>query len=325
MATFLATAKMNPALRARVEKSVHGGRATSPLTMRRLISLARFAIVFTIAFGVYSVVGNRRREKRELDHARTELIGLARAQGSSLAARDLEAVSRAEGWIGKLASPAITEVTADELLVSGALGATLSQPLLYVRGALDGFQTPAKLAESAAVSSKDALLLCLLDPPTARTEKVLLDKIRAANLGGPAMEERVLNVRRLHEAVVGLPFLMPDWADRVRSVPDRTEVIRLRRDFDRAPIERAKFAAQAGLLLVALDEPGDGSGPTELDGERAHFVRVGLVDVGASRLLLSTRRRVDPSWISNAKKPTHSLGLDSCALAFDIHESLRRK
>jgi hypothetical protein len=325
MATFLVTAKMNPALRARVEKSVHGGRATSPLTMRRIISLARFALVFAVAFGIYTAVTNRRRERRELEKARTELVELARAQTASLDPRDVAAVSRAESWLGRVSSSDFGEVVADEIRAPDALTTRLSQPLVYVRGPLDGFKTTAKLAETAVVSPKDSLLLCLLDPPSARTEKVLLEKVRLAYLGGAGMDAQTLNVRRLHEAVVGLPFLMPAWSDRVRAAAERSEVVQLRRDFERAPIERAKFAAKAGLFLVALDEPGDGSGPTELDGERAHFVRVALVDVGASKILVSTRRRVDPSWIGSAKKPTHAMGLDSCALAFDIHESVRKK
>ena len=77
------------------------------------------------------------------------------------------------------------------------------------------------------------------------------------------------------------------------------------------------------LLVVAMDEPSDGGGPTELDGERAHAIRIGVVDLAASKILLRIRRLVDPSWISLAKKSEYANGLDSCGLAFDVHESLR--
>jgi hypothetical protein len=68
-----------------------------------------------------------------------------------------------------------------------------------------------------------------------------------------------------------------------------------------------------------MDEPGDGGGPTELDGERAHHVRLFLVDMVASKTLLRVRRLVDPTWISLAKKSDYASGLDSCGLAFDVH------
>ena len=308
MATFLVTAKMNPALRARVEKAVHGGRATSPLLMRRIISVARFALVLGLAFSIYSVVTNRRRDRRELDFAKAELVEAASKERASLSGHDLAAVPRVETWLGKLASTDFPETVADEIRAPGALQATLSAPVVYVRGPLDGFKDSAKVAQTAVVSAKDSLLVCLMDPPAARTEKAVLEKVRVAYAGGGALEEKTANVRRLHEANVGLPFLMTSWSERVQSAGERGEVIQMRRDFERAPIERAKAAAKSNLLLVAIDEPGDGTGPTELDGERPHFVRVALVDMRNGKILLGTRRRVDPSWISPAKKPTHASG-----------------
>jgi hypothetical protein len=69
-----------------------------------------------------------------------------------------------------------------------------------------------------------------------------------------------------------------------------------------------------------VDEPADGTGPADLDGERAHFVRVGLFDLTKSSVLLRARRRVDPGAWSNAARAEYSSGLDACALAFDLHE-----
>ena len=56
----------------------------------------------------------------------------------------------------------------DELRAPHALTSRLSSPLLWVRGPLDGFGSPAKAAVVAAASGKDSLLLCMLDPPSAR-------------------------------------------------------------------------------------------------------------------------------------------------------------
>ena len=106
---------------------------------------------------------------------------------------------------------------------------------------------------------------------------------------------------------------------------DPNELIRLRRDFEKAPIDAAKQALRASVLVVAMDEPGDGVGPTELDGERAHAVRIALVDLAGARLLLRLRKLVDPTWISLAKKSDFASGLDSCGLAADVHEHVVKK
>src|SRR5690606_36753235 len=110
--------------------------------------------------------------------------------------------------------------------------------------------------------------------------------------------------------------------DRVRAAEDGKELARLERDLERAPIERAKQAARAEILVAAVDEPGDGSGPTELDGERPHDIRLAIVDLPSGEVLLRMRRHVDPSWISTAKRPMYATGLDGCAFAFDVHQAL---
>ena len=71
-----------------------------------------------------------------------------------------------------------------------------------------------------------------------------------------------------------------------------------------------------------MDEPGEPGGPTELDGERAHAVRIGIVALGPAKVLLRMRKRVDPSWISTAKRPEYASGLDGCKLALDVYESV---
>ena len=128
--------------------------------------------------------------------------------------------------------------------------------------------------------------------------------------------EPVAHVQRLYHALDGLPFLSPAWARRVTDAETEHDIVRLERTFDSTPRRAAKLAAQASLLLFAMDE-ADGTGPTEL-GERAHHVRVGLVDLDKEELLLRLRRHVDPSWIAVAKRPVYSSGADSCALGFDL-------
>lgn len=337
MATFLKTAKMNPALVARVEKAVHGSSPSAGRrlgvagTQRRIIAFARVAMVLTIAYGIYAFVKYRRAEQQAMERDRASLLATVSAESRSLTDSEKNAVPRAETWLGKLSAPEyIGDAIDGDLKASpDALASTLStRSVVYVRGPIDGFKSSTKIAETAAASTKDSLLLCMVAPPAARTEKVLLDKVRVAYLAGPPLETQTSNVRSLHDAIVGLPFLSPTWSNKVKASTDRAEIAQLRKDLENAPIEHTKQAAKAGLLLVAIDEPRDGPGPTELDGERPHFVRVALIDVGtpsSARVLLSVRKRVDPSWISQPKRPTYALGLDSCALAFDIHEMVRAK
>jgi hypothetical protein len=49
-------------------------------------------------------------------------------------------------------------------------------------------------------------------------------------------------------------------------------------------------------------------------------VRIAIVDVSAGKVLLWLRRRVDPGWISVAKRADYASGLDACALALDVRE-----
>lgn len=328
MPTFLVTQKMNPALAARVEKAVSGGRATSPRVMRLGMAGARVVFVLAIVLGIRAILLSRQHDAAEVERLRGDLSSRVGARIGTVSPEDLGAVSRASSWIERIAStPAgdFSETVAPEVADPDALGARLAAPLVWVRGPVAGFATPTLLADTARVSGKDALLYCLLDPPAARTEKAVLEKVRIVQSAGPAFDERTASVRRLDEAVIGLPFLSSQWAERVRTQTDRNALVLLGREWERAPIDRAIAAAQARLFLFALDEPGDQPGPTELDGERSHVVRVALVDLSKSAVLLATRRRVDPSWISEARRPTQASALDSCALAFDIRGGLRKK
>jgi hypothetical protein len=327
MATFLTTSRMDPALAARIEASVSGRKRKpgEPLLSPRLVALVRIGIVAAIVFVGYSVVGARRRDRQEIEHTRAALLAAVRTQAASLTPEDKGSVVRAESWLVRFTGAYEGDLVDADLRAPGALKTTLARPAIYVRGALGSFVNPARIGEAAATSGKDALLLCLLDPPASKNEKVLLSTVRIAYAGGMAMEDHTPNVRRLHEAVVGLPLLMPQWSERVQATDEPSELARFRRELDRAPIDRAKQAARAGLLILAMDEPSDGGGPTELDGERAHAIRIGVVDLTAGKVLLRMRKQVDPSWISLAKKSEYATGLDSCGLAFDVHEAVRQR
>jgi hypothetical protein len=238
-----------------------------------------------------------------------------RLQSGSLTADDKASLGKIESWVQRLAGPYEGDVAAPEL----RLPDVVTRPAVYVRGPVDALTHAQTIAQQASLSTKDSFLLCLVEPPASRAEKTVLAKARAAYSGRGLVEQRTPNVRRLHDEEAGMRVLVPAWEDQVRAAKDERELLSLRSEFERAPVERAKEAARAALLIVVVDEPADGTGAADLDGERAHPVRVSLVDLALSKALVRARKRVDPSAWSNAARAEFSSGLDGCALAYDLH------
>lgn len=323
MPTFLVTPKMSPALAARVERAVTG-RATSS-TMRRLIVVARFGAVLGIGLAIYALVVSRRASQQKEDSSRAALLESAQQLADSLTSDEKELPAKAEPWLSALTAPQWPgDEIASEARGKQTLATILARSTLYLRGALDGLGSSEAISETAKSSPKDALVLCLMDPPSARTEKALVEKVRIAYSGGADMEERTKSVRPFHDAVAALPYFLPEWTTKINEATDHKQLEKLRSQLAAAPTDRTQEAAKAQLLLVAIDEPGPETGHTELDGERPHQVRVALVDLRASKLLVRLRRPVDPGWLSETRRVSYARGLDSCALAHDIHQELAK-
>jgi hypothetical protein len=323
MPSFLVTRKMSPELAARVQASVEGRRAAPGARLApRAISLFRFALVATIVTAVVWFALSRHRARQHLESERAALLDRVRRQSASLSDAEKAITTRVLTWLTRSAGRYEGDLVVEELRSKDALAAVLARPAIYVRGTLSSFANGAAgLKESASNSRTDAFVLCLISPPTARTEKLLRGKARAA-YGGVDREQAAGHIERLDDALEGLPFLAPEWQTNITDAKDKRALDKLRRQFERAPIEGAKRVAKAGILLFAIDEPGDSRGPTELDGERPHEVRVGLVDLAAPRVLLRLRKRVDPGWISPAVRAEYASGIDSCALALDVRTAV---
>lgn len=323
MATFLSSAKMNPALRARVESSVHGRRALGAGgSERRLSAWFRFGTGIALVALVGSIFYLRFQARTDREHARARLLSAIQLEASSLSASDRTLPERITPWFPKLARPYTGDIVAEELKTAEALERVLKRPAVYLRAPLEALSKPAATLEAAAASGKDPLLLCFLDPPTSRTEKALFPKVRAAYAGTDSVAAATSNIHRLLPVLVGLPLLGPRWAQLVRNSDDPLELQQLQRQFDRAPLRHAKRASKAEILIVALDEPNEPGGITELDGEHAHSVRLYIVDLKSSRVLLAARKRVDAEWISEARRPEFARGLDGCLLAFEVRAGL---
>jgi len=198
----------------------------------------------------------------------------------------------------------------------------LSERITYVRGPLAEMGHRRGLEQSARDSVKDAFVLCLLDPPTDRSEKALLSRAKSAYAAGERMQQSTEHVTRLGDAFLGLPFLDTAWREQVVQAKHHLELERLGRSFELAPIAAARQALESRLLLFVIDEPGAASATTELDGEKPHAVRVGLRDLVTGQLLLRLRRQVDPSGFSDITRAEYARGVDDCGLALDVRKAV---
>jgi hypothetical protein len=288
------------------------GRASANV-VRRLVAWARVVLVIALAAGVYAGVTTYQRTKRELDQKRADLLAAVTNAQSDVTAKDRAAFDRVAPFVTRLSGAYEGDVAAPP-----GLAAELTRSAVYLRGPIETLRTREAIPGAAAASGKDALLSCLLDPPKTRSEAAILEKVRFARAGGAAFEERTANVRRLNDAIVVLPVLSSDLSTRVRAAEDVSELGKLKKELEDAPLERGKRALRAELLIVVVDERGSSSAPTELDGERPHDVRVAIVEPESGRVVLRARRHVDPSWIDEKQRPVYAGAADSCALGFDL-------
>jgi hypothetical protein len=326
MPTFLVTSKMSPALAARVAASVRGGRAASPASQRRrLVSVARLGLAVALV-GIVALVSHARRLSAEhLAASRASLLTALHDQFRSLSVSERGLGASVSAMIVRQATPQYAgDTIADPLKTEAGLREALAASTVYVRGAIAGFGNSASLTQSAFDSVKDAFPLCLLDPPDSHTEQALRAKARAANAGGKG-HEAMSHIERLFPLLAVAPLLRSEWERAVSEAESEAELDRLEATFRKAPRDAALRAAKSTQLLLVLDEPGDGAGPTELDGERPHDVRVVLVSLSEERLLLRLRRRVDPSSFSATTRAEYARGVDGCSLALRVRAALAGK
>ena len=325
--TFLTTARMDPELRARIEARVAGRRLSADVS-RAWISRQTWvagARVMALAMGVaivWSFFHRKSDAEIALEKRRATLLETVRNASEELTAHDFEAEGRVASWLVRSAHTYDADFVADAVKTPKGLAELLDRSAVYVRGTLGEFQTAEGVRQAATVSVKDAFLGCLLTPPKTRSERALMARVYDVYSGGA--ERQATQVARLHDVEAGLPFLQPSWADRVVQATTMAQLDGLQRELFHAPLEAARRGLTARLLVFAIDEPGDLGGPAELDGERAHEVRVGIVDLASEAWLVRLRRRVDPSKISAEKRSLYASGVDACALAFDVRASVAR-
>lgn len=311
MGTFLVTPRMNPALRARVEracsskararhqaanvglKEVFAKReAFRPAKLLPLLAL----LLIGGLMGAMVI-----HERRALESERGALLadqaglraGLPPGHEGLIAETDrilLEAAVEAEA--PDLIDPA--------LRAEGALDATLRRPALYVRAPAAELSNTRGIDDAARGSDKDAFLVCLMYPPASTSERDLLVKVRGVYFAGAKVDDQTANVRRLAEARLGLAVLGPEFENSVRAAQDRGVLKRLRRDLEKAPVDLAKKAVGAELLLIVADSRSG--------------ARVTLVDITAKKTLLRLRLRNEELTLTSLGS-SHRDELEACNLA----------
>jgi hypothetical protein len=320
MPTLLVTSKMAPELARRVQASVSGKKRGPGQKARSpsVVALLRVVTLTLLIAAVSGVIALRQRDRDEVESLRAALLETVAKTSASLTPEDRQTLPRVERALIRAGGAYEGDVVEASLRSKAGLSALLAKPLLYVRGSIDGFATPAAIAETARASQKDAFLVCLLDPPSGRTERALLDRVYVAHSSRARVDERTPNALPLYDAEAGAPFLSPEFAGRVRELGDRRRLKELTASVERAPLVQASRAAKARTLVFMMDEAADRATPAELDGERARHVRVGVVDLASDRVLLRLRRFVDPTWISEKRRTEYAQGLNACALSLDV-------
>lgn len=319
MTTFLVTPRMNPALRARVERAVsHRARARHHAAalglkgtfakserpgLSRLWPVAVAAIIGVLCT---AMVAHDRRVMRE---ERRALLAALDARRAAFPAGYEGFLATTDRWITEAVSEANpAEVIDPSLRAPGALDAFLRRPAVYVHAPAAELRDPMKLDGAAHASGKDPFLVCLLSPPASSSERDLLAKVRGVYFDGAKVDDETGNVRRLAEARIGLAAIGPAFEGAARAAEELSALQKLRRELESAPLDRAKKAVGAEVLIVVADEP-------------KREARVTLVDLSAKKVALRVRRELE----EQGKSPMaalHREQLEGCSLATAVRKGV---
>ena len=315
MGTFLTSPRMNPALAARVQRAVsHRVRAKHdatrlgfrPLAGRTAFPVARVLPLAALLLVVVLGVSGHLAARRALERERAAVLAVLASRRAALPVGH-------EGFLGatdRFLAEAASEAPLPDIVDPGSsLDALVHRPAVYVRAAASELRDPTKVDDVAGASIKDAFLWCLLTAPST-PETELLARVRGTYFGGAKLDEATANVRRLADARMGLEVLSARFEDVVRNARDLPTLARLRHVLDAAPIEPARKAAAAEVLIVVTDTVAASGGRDS---------RVTLVDLASKRVLFRVHPRADAT---RSAKGAHREQLEACALALAVRKAI---
>lgn len=319
MATFLVTPRMNPALRARVERAVSGktrarhnaaalGLKNTAFAGGKGLRFMRVLPIVALLLVGGLVAGAVVTERRALEADRSALVQEIEKLREGLPAGHEGLVAETERWLVEAGAEGETSELVDGTLrPSGALDAALRRPALYVRGAAAALRDERTMDGAIRESDKDAFLVCLMHPPASTSERDLLAKVKGVYFAGAKVDDETINVRRLAEVRRGLAVLAPSFEDSIRATGDRNALKRLRKELDKAPVAAAKKAVGAEILIVAAESQSG--------------TRVMLVDLKTKKPLLRvSRRAATQAWSPQAF--VHTQELEACSVAVAVRRAV---
>jgi len=309
---------MNPALRARVERAVSAkARAkhhasslgmASPFAEPRGFKPARLlpVVALVVLAGLFGAMVMH--ERKALEEDRRDLLRELEEKRAGLPSGSEKLITETESLVVEAAADGEIEEFIDPSVHPAAgFDAALHRPTLYVRAPASELKDIRGIDDAARGSEKDAFLVCLMRPPASTSEKDLLAKVRGVYFAGAKVDDETSNVRRLAEARIGLAILAPAFEGTVRAAQDRGALKRLRQELHKAPIEQAKKAATAELLLVVADTKTG--------------ARVTLFDIATKKPLFRVRRRIEELTLTSLGS-IHREELEACSLAVGVRKAV---
>jgi hypothetical protein len=264
----------------------------------------------------WAVVSDR-RATAELEAEREQLLQRVYAHSGTLKESQLRILVAVQRHLFRASGKYAGDFVGAELKALN-LDSILARPSVYVRGALGAFDTPEGTKLAVSRSANDGFLFCLTDPvsPTASENELLQATYPPKHTDGAA--QFAASHLRLQDAVVTLELLSESWVFRVKRARDVAQLHELRQLFEGAPIEAGIRAAQAEVLIYALDEPKEPETETSFDGGSNHAMRVGLVNLKTGQEVLRLRKRVDLDSVSELNRLRFGGGITSCKMGTEV-------
>lgn len=321
MPSLLTNNRMHPALRARVLESLHsdartrvGGKSQHGNKSVRILTSLSIVLVFAFLYSTYresraEFYRERAAIFRSFEHQIKPFDGKFRQKVKLIDTLLEQALAE---YPGDLIEPALRE--------SAILDELLEKKMAYLRGPIRAFQTQRDRRSASSEGGADGLIRCFLKPPPAARESDLLRHL--GHIYQPAtFRDRFANVDRAFHA---LEFIDSSFKMNLNSARTMRQLLVLSRQLQAAKLGEAKEATKAELFVYVLDEPKEKGVPADFDGEAEHEVRITFVNLDTSKVLLRVRRRVDPEWLSEKSRVAYSRELDSCRLASELRQELRK-